>query len=104
IVMGPGEVGDQVNIPSIMISQEDGESIIDALADGDTISGTLVNNGPFAFCSSLDSGIIAHEYGHGISNRLTGGGFNVGCLQNDEQMGEGWSDYFGLILTMKPGD
>src|SRR5690606_3000751 len=57
-----------------------------------------------AFDSSLDTGIIIHEYGHGISNRLTGGGFNVGCLQNDEQMGEGWSDYFGLMLTMKEGD
>lgn len=104
IVMGPGELGDDVTIPSVMISQADGDPIIASLAGGNTINGTLVNNGPFAFCSSLDSGIIAHEYGHGISNRLTGGGFNVGCLQNAEQMGEGWSDYFGLMLTMKTGD
>jgi len=54
--------------------------------------------------SDYDNGIIIHEYGHGISNRLTGGASNVGCLRNYEQMGEGWSDYFGLILTMKPGD
>lgn len=52
----------------------------------------------------LDNGIVAHEYGHGISTRLTGGRFNPGCLQNQEQMGEGWSDYFGLILTMKSTD
>ena len=32
--------------------------------------------------SDLDSGVIIHEYGHGFSNRLTGG--NVGCLDNPE--------------------
>ncbi len=28
----------------------------------------------------LDNHVIVHEYGHGISNRLTGGPSNVGCL------------------------
>ena len=46
----------------------------------------------------VDNGIIVHEYGHGISNRLTGGG-GGGCLGNAEQMGEGWSDYYGLMFT-----
>ncbi|MCB0794656.1 MAG: M36 family metallopeptidase, partial [Flavobacteriales bacterium] len=54
--------------------------------------------------SDLDNGIIVHEYGHGISNRLVGGPLNTSCLGNSEQMGEGWSDYFGLIMTMEPGD
>ncbi|MBK9994689.1 MAG: M36 family metallopeptidase [Saprospiraceae bacterium] len=48
--------------------------------------------------------MIAHEYAHGISNRLTGGPANVGCLSNTEQMGEGWSDWLGLIMTIEPGD
>lgn len=52
----------------------------------------------------LDNGIIAHEYGHGISNRLVGGPSNTNCLSNAEQMGEGWSDYFSLVMTMEPGD
>ncbi len=50
----------------------------------------------------LDNGIIAHEYGHGISNRLTGTG--PGCLGNQEQMGEGWSDWQAVLLTMRTGD
>lgn len=54
--------------------------------------------------SDLDNVVIAHEYGHGISNRLVAGPSNVNCLGNAEQMGEGWSDYFGLVMTMKPGD
>ncbi len=45
----------------------------------------------------VDNGIIAHEYAHGISNRFTGNGST--CLTNAEQMGEGWSDYFGLMIT-----
>ncbi len=51
----------------------------------------------------LDNGVIVHEYGHGISTRLTGGP-NATCLGGDEQGGEGWSDYFGLLLTMDPND
>ncbi|MCI0398430.1 MAG: M36 family metallopeptidase, partial [Chloroflexi bacterium] len=52
----------------------------------------------------LDNGVIAHEYGHGISNRLTGGPGNVNCLNNAEQMGEGWSDWLGLMMSMEVGD
>ncbi|MFZ1704186.1 MAG: M36 family metallopeptidase, partial [Saprospiraceae bacterium] len=52
----------------------------------------------------LDNGVIAHEYAHGISNRFTGGPNNTGCLGNQEQMGEGWSDFYALITTMEPGD
>lgn len=47
----------------------------------------------------FDNGVIAHEYGHGWSTRLTGGPANSGCLFNAEQGGEGWSDYLGLMLT-----
>ncbi|MEZ4663687.1 MAG: M36 family metallopeptidase [Caldilineaceae bacterium] len=54
--------------------------------------------------SSLDNGIIAHEYTHGISTRLVGGPYNAYCLYNDEQMGEGWSDWFTLALTTDAGD
>lgn len=51
----------------------------------------------------LDNGIIAHEYGHGISIRIVGGPGTNG-LGGSEQMGEGWSDYFGLMLTMLATD
>jgi hypothetical protein len=47
----------------------------------------------------LDNTISTHEYTHGISNRLTGGAKTVSCLNNGEQMGEGWSDYFALMMT-----
>ncbi len=47
----------------------------------------------------VDNGIVCHEAAHGISNRLTGGPAQAGCLSNNENMGEGWSDYYGLMLT-----
>ena len=47
----------------------------------------------------LDNGVISHEYTHGISTRLTGGPGNSSCLGNAEQGGEGWSDYFALMVT-----
>lgn len=51
----------------------------------------------------FDSGIIAHEYGHGISIRLTGGPSNVGCLWSGEAggMGEGWGDFWAVALRMR---
>ncbi|MFZ1687806.1 MAG: M36 family metallopeptidase [Flavobacteriales bacterium] len=52
----------------------------------------------------IDNCIIAHEYTHGISNRLVGGPSNTNCLTNAEQMGEGWSDWFALMMTIEPGD
>lgn len=52
----------------------------------------------------FDNSVIVHEYGHGISIRLTGGPSTSGCLNNQEQMGEGWSDWFGTVMTMQAGD
>ncbi len=54
--------------------------------------------------AALDNSIVVHEYAHGLTNRLTGGPSNVACLDRNEQPGEGWSDYFGLMLTMESGD
>ena len=105
IIMAPGAVGDQVTIPMFMISQADGDPIIaEILANGPdegTINGTNISSD---IDGDLDNDIIVHEYGHGVSNRLTGGPVNVSCLNNAEQMGEGWSDYLSLIFTLQAGD
>jgi hypothetical protein len=49
----------------------------------------------------LEVGIIIHEFGHGVSNRLTGGP-GVNCLSGNEQAGEGWSDYLALATLLDP--
>jgi len=93
-------------IPTVMMTQLDCQ-LIKNLISTSTITATLVlpeDAGPDSLDGDFDNGIIAHEYGHGISNRLTGGPSQTGCLNNNEQMGEGWSDFFALVTTVEPGD
>ncbi len=92
-----------ITIPSVMVSQADGQALKDAMNNG-TVNVNIDLPASVNRDSDLDNGVIVHEYGHGVSIRLTGGAGNVSCLFNNEQMGEGWSDYLALILTMKPGD
>lgn len=96
---------DTIIIPAISVTQSIGEVLINQMST-QAVEVRLSRN-PSEFFNAdgdFDNLIIAHEYGHGISTRLTGGGFNSECLNNDEQMGEGWSDWFGLMLQMKYGD
>jgi hypothetical protein len=51
----------------------------------------------------FDNGIISHEYGHGISNRLAGGPAKLKLFGNYEGMGEGWSGA-ALMMQLKSGD
>jgi len=91
-----------ITIPSVMISLDDGNLFKANLPFAATVAdGT---GGAPDRDSDLDAGVIAHEYTHGISNRLTGGPATVSCLNNAEQMGEGWSDYVALTLTTRPSD
>ncbi|KAJ3202854.1 Fungalysin/Thermolysin Extracellular metalloproteinase 5 [Dinochytrium kinnereticum] len=55
---------------------------------------------------AMENDIIIHELAHGVSNRLTGGPADSNCLQDAEAggMGEGWSDFFGVVMQMKAGD
>ncbi|WP_080777006.1 T9SS-dependent M36 family metallopeptidase [Chryseobacterium phocaeense] len=96
-----------ITIPTIMIGRTEGEFLVGELTNGSTINATLkYDKLNYVYRDgSLDNGVVAHEYGHGITNRMTGTGSN--CLNygtSNEQMGEGWSDFFALMLTNKPGD
>ncbi len=97
--MGPGASGGSVTISSVFIGQGDGNTIKSGLPG---VNGTLSVAG-FDRDSDLDNGVIIHEYGHGVSNRLTGGPGQVGCLGNLQQGGEGWSDTLALFLTARDG-
>jgi extracellular elastinolytic metalloproteinase len=53
--------------------------------------------------SSLDGLVVAHEFMHGVSNRLTGGPANANCLSSliSGGMGEGWSDFVGVMMAIR---
>lgn len=110
VVMSGDDFG--VTVPSVFVQRSTGEALREAPEEVSVSATALVDRD-----SGLDAGVVAHEYAHGISNRLVGGAMEVGCLLNGstnsenpaanrpgEQMGEGWSDFYGLILTMQPED
>ena len=110
IPMGAGAVGGQVTIPAVMVSLADCNQLKTRL-DNLVVSLKRLDPtdipmpGPSGRDSDFDNGIIAHEYTHGISARLTGGpstGFE--CLSNNEQAGEGWSDWFALAMQTTVND
>ena len=85
-----------ITIPAVMIFKSNGDFIKSVLVSNSVINLTL---SAIKLDGDFDNGVIGHEYAHGISNRLTGGPALATCLQNKEQMGEGWSDYFALMTT-----
>ena len=59
----------------------------------------LFTNPPFAFRDgSMDGDVIAHEYGHGVSRRLVGGGTGYGGGVQASGMNEGWSDILDVSV------
>jgi extracellular elastinolytic metalloproteinase len=97
----------RVTIPVITTNSTNCAALRQLMANNSSIS--LYRNAADTLGADLvdgdfDNGIVAHEYGHGISNRLTGGPQNVSCLSSGEQMGEGWSDFMGLVISTKVGD
>ncbi|RZK24636.1 MAG: T9SS type A sorting domain-containing protein [Hymenobacter sp.] len=97
-----------IRIPAIFISGADGFKLRAAIQAGSVLNGSAALGTALAdLDGSFDSGVVSHEFGHGVSNRLTGGPANSSCLNSttgNQTMGEGWSDFFGLWLTTKPGD
>ena len=88
-----------IDIPVILMRTTDTEPLVAALHANQTVRVGLADYSRTPVDGSFDNGVVAHEYGHGISNRLVGGPSANACLLNEEQMGEGWSDFFLLAST-----
>ena len=104
VAMASGEMAEQITIPSVFIRGSSCDTILNILGNGVV---SLVENPiepPFQKSGMFSNGVIAHEYAHGISTRLTGGPSEPGCLNNDEHMGEGISDFFLLAVTSKSSE
>lgn len=97
----PGSNAPTITIPAIGISQEDSVPLKTALAGGTAISVNLAHG--TVRDGSLDTGIVAHEWGHTMSNRLIGNASGLSSLQG-RGMGEGWSDFVAMLLTARPED
>ena len=51
---------------------------------------------------SFDNLVIVHEYAHGLTRRLIGGGWGGSICKDKETPSEGWSDWYGLMFTISP--
>lgn len=102
--MGASEPPPGITIPSLLVTQDLGTSMKGQLGTG--VNVTLFRQDPETILNvdgALDNSIVAHEWGHYIAHRLVGGGdgFNA---QITDGMGEGWSDFHALLLTVRPED
>ena len=94
-----GSMEPPLAIPAIIVPQAAGV----AIKAGLPATGRVHRNTsrPAMRDADFRSETIFHEYGHGVSLRLTGGP-NINCLNGDEQAGEGWSDFLAITFLMNP--
>ncbi|MCJ8271414.1 MAG: M36 family metallopeptidase, partial [Psychrosphaera sp.] len=85
-----------ITIPSLMITQNSGIVIDHSLDEGETVTVWLMV--PPTKNSAWDNAIVAHEWGHYISNRLIGNSTGLANLQG-RAMGEGWGDFHALLMA-----
>ena len=106
VSMGAGERADGVTIPSAFITESQRDFLLGLLNEGKDVVFEFDADipTPRIISGSFDNGVVNHEYGHGISIRMTGGRNQSNCLNADEQMGEGWSDFITLVSTAKADD
>ncbi|MFP2933424.1 myxosortase-dependent M36 family metallopeptidase, partial [Pyxidicoccus sp. 3LG] len=98
--MGGGE-STTPTIGAIMIGNVEGNLLKARLASG--VQAAIRSRPVAELDGTIDNGIVAHEWGHYISNRLVHDGSGLGNNQG-RSMGEGWADFHALLMTVRPED
>ena len=101
---GMGGTDPTITIGALLTTFADGNSIKTAAGAG-TVNVTLFRQDQSSIIDldgSLDGSVIAHEWGHYISNRLIA--FGYGSANVTGGMGEGWADFHALLLMVRPED
>jgi hypothetical protein len=80
----------------------DGNLIRAQLDGGVTVTGTLFRSSILRD-GDIDNQIVAHEWGHYISNRLIFDSFGLGNNMGGS-LGEGWGDFHAMLITVRPED
>jgi uncharacterized protein (TIGR03382 family) len=98
-------VGDDasITIPVVAVLQANGAALKKALETG-PVNVSMVKFKPgVARDGTLDNAIVAHEWGHYISNRLIGDANGLNNYQGGA-MGEGWGDFHALMMQVREED
>jgi len=99
---GLGGADPSITIGTLSVSQADGQRVRN---DGaiTPVAARLRLRTSADFDSTVDAQIVAHEWFHYASNRLVGDALGLSSQQG-VGMGEGWADFSGLMLTVRPED
>ncbi|MDY7227080.1 myxosortase-dependent M36 family metallopeptidase [Hyalangium rubrum] len=99
---GMGGSDPSITIPTLSLSLADGNLIKPELPNGVTVR--MFAGEPDVYRDgSLDNAVVAHEWGHYISNRLIGNASGLGNNQG-RSMGEGWADFHALLMEVRAED
>lgn len=101
IAMGGGPAR-TIRIPAMLTTLTAGTAIRSALVDG-PVTALMVRELSPMIDGTIDFQIVGHEWFHYVSNRLVG---NASGLSNAQGrgMGEGWSDFSAMMLTVRDSD
>ena len=99
---GAGGTAGGVTIPVLTLTLAAGNALKAELLNG-PFSATMVRQASIARDGSLDNQIVAHEWGHFISNRLVG---NAAGLSTNMAggLGEGWADFHAMLMSIRAED
>ncbi|MCP3142014.1 myxosortase-dependent M36 family metallopeptidase [Pyxidicoccus sp. QH1ED-7-1] len=89
-----------ITIPTLRLTLADGTSLRNNLTG---LNVRLWRGPTTGLDGTVDNAIVAHEWGHYISNRLIG---NANGLINNQgrAMGEGWGDFTALLMMVRAED
>jgi hypothetical protein len=91
-----------ITIGVLTVNLSDGDRLRGALAEGSELAGNLFRNSSLRD-GDFDNQIVAHEWGHYISNRLVGNSVGLGNNLGNG-LGEGWGDFHAMLMTVRPED
>jgi large repetitive protein len=92
-----------ITLPVLMVSQADGVKIKAALVANNVVTFRLQSQSGIARDGTIDNTMIAHEWGHYISNRLIGDANGLSTNMSGG-LGEGWADFHALLMVAKAED
>ncbi len=96
-----GGTSSEIGIPVLSVSLADGQALEAALAEAVTL--TMKRTLQTDLDGALDTTIVAHEWGHVLSNRLIADGDGLATNQA-AGLGEGFSDFVSLLLMARAED
>jgi len=103
-ILATGTNAELVTLPVLSAPKEAADAWKAEVKNNGTTVNVLLKRGPsLDRDGSLDNDLIAHEWGHYISNRLIA---NANGLTNNQgrSLGEGWGDFHALLLKVREED